>query len=44
MNPPSPVSELDKLNVTLICQVESGNPDILQVVRWYLDGSLLKVS
>jgi hypothetical protein len=42
MEPPTPVSELDRLNITLMCKVESGNPDILQAVRWYLDGELLK--
>jgi hypothetical protein len=42
MDPPTPVSELDRLNITLMCKVESGNPDILQAVRWYLDGELLK--
>lgn len=42
MNPPTPVRELDRLNITLMCKVESGNPDLLQAVRWYLDGELLK--
>ncbi|XP_067007165.1 nephrin isoform X1 [Anabrus simplex] len=42
MDPPTPVSELDNLNITLMCKVESGNPDILLAVRWYLDGEMLK--
>ncbi|XP_034251543.1 hemicentin-1 isoform X2 [Thrips palmi] len=42
MDPPTPVSELSKMNITLICRVEAGNPDTLQAVRWLLDGELLK--
>jgi len=42
MDPETPVKEQDRLNVTLTCGVESGNPAILQAVRWYLDGELLK--
>ncbi|KAG8232214.1 hypothetical protein J437_LFUL010516, partial [Ladona fulva] len=42
MDPPTPVSELDRLNITLLCKVEAGNPETLQAVRWYLDGELLK--
>jgi hypothetical protein len=42
MDPPTPVTELDKMNITLMCKVVSGNPEILLAVRWYLDGDLLK--
>ncbi|GLG96061.1 Protein turtle [Gryllus bimaculatus] len=42
MDPPSPVRELDALNITLTCKVESGNPDTLLAVRWYLGGDILK--
>ncbi|XP_054282602.1 hemicentin-1-like isoform X3 [Macrosteles quadrilineatus] len=41
-NPPTPVSELDHQNITLLCQVYTGYPDTLLAVRWYLDGELLK--
>ena len=30
-----PVSELDKSNVTLYCDLEQGNPPTLHAVRWY---------
>ncbi len=42
MDPPSPVSELDRRNVTLFCDVASGNPASLYSVKWYMDGNLLK--
>ncbi|XP_046400692.1 uncharacterized protein LOC124166984 isoform X2 [Ischnura elegans] len=42
MDPLTPVSEIDKLNITLLCRVEAGNPETLLSVRWYLDGELLK--
>ncbi|XP_071450004.1 uncharacterized protein nrm [Hetaerina americana] len=42
MDPLTPVSEVDKLNITLLCRVEAGNPETLLAVRWYLDGELLK--
>ncbi len=42
MDPASPVSELDRLNVTLFCDVEAGNPLALDSVRWYFGGDLLK--
>jgi hypothetical protein len=42
MIPSTPVSELDKENITLLCQVEAGNPDTLLSVKWFLDGQLLK--
>lgn len=42
MEPQSPISELDRRNVTLFCDVLSGNPSTLTGVRWYMDGDLLK--
>lgn len=42
MDPDLPVNELERPNVTLNCQVTSGNPTTLLGVRWYLDGELLK--
>ncbi|XP_018907387.2 uncharacterized protein nrm isoform X2 [Bemisia tabaci] len=42
MEPATPVSELTRANITLVCQVEAGNPSQLQAVKWYLDGELLK--
>jgi hypothetical protein len=42
MDPPSPISELDRRNVTLFCEVVSGNPETLYSVKWYMDGVLLK--
>ncbi|ODM99879.1 Hemicentin-1 [Orchesella cincta] len=42
MDPNRPVKELDERNVTLTCDVDSGNPPTLEAVRWYLDGELLK--
>ena len=44
IDPPSPINELDKINVLLVCEVSSGNPDVLQAVRWYLNGTLLRVN
>jgi len=42
MDPPSPVNELDRRNVSLFCDVVDGNPEELQRVRWYLNGDLLQ--
>ncbi|XP_063245039.1 hemicentin-1 [Bacillus rossius redtenbacheri] len=42
MEPSTHVRELDRVNITLVCRVESGNPDLLAGVRWYLEGELLK--
>ena len=42
MSPSSPISELDRRNVTLICDVISGNPEVLNSVKWFMDGVLLK--
>ena len=42
MDPPSPVSELDRTNVTLFCDVLDGNPTELYSVKWFMDGVLLK--
>ncbi|XP_076632490.1 neuromusculin isoform X2 [Colletes latitarsis] len=42
MDPRAPVNEADRLNVSLACEVVSGNPASLIAVRWYLDGDLLK--
>ena len=42
MDPPSPISELDRRNVTLFCDIISGYPNSLTRVNWYMDGNLLK--
>lgn len=42
MDPEIPVNEADRQNVSLTCEVDTGNPMILTAVRWYLDGDLLK--
>ncbi|XP_033342891.1 neuromusculin isoform X2 [Megalopta genalis] len=42
MDPDTPVNEADRLNVSLTCEVVSGNPASLTAVRWYLNGDLLK--
>ena len=42
MDPPFPVTETDRRNVTLFCDVMEGNPDYLYSVKWYMDGVLLK--
>ncbi|XP_037293639.1 hemicentin-1 isoform X3 [Manduca sexta] len=42
MSAPSPVLEKEHQNVTLACEVQSGNPPTLDEVVWYLDGELLK--
>ena len=42
MDPPSPISELDRRNVTLFCDITSGYPNTLTRVNWYMDGNLLK--
>ncbi|KAM3956997.1 neuromusculin isoform 1-T1 [Aphomia sociella] len=42
MSSPSPILETDHKNVTLTCEVMTGNPPILDEVIWYLDGEILK--
>ncbi|XP_033213429.1 uncharacterized protein LOC117170634 [Belonocnema kinseyi] len=42
MEPRGPINETDRVNVSLICDVNDGNPKTLIAVRWYLDGELLK--
>lgn len=42
MDPVEPVSEDERVNVTLICDIVRANPEYLIRVRWYLDGQLLK--
>ncbi|CAH2061672.1 unnamed protein product, partial [Iphiclides podalirius] len=42
MSSASPILETDHKNVTLTCEVVSGNPAILDEVIWYLDGEVLK--
>lgn len=42
MSSPSPVLETDHKNVTLTCEVDAGNPELLDEVIWYLDGEVLK--
>ena len=44
MDRTEPVSEEDRVNVTLICEAVKANPVELVRVRWYLHGQLLKVS
>ena len=36
------MSELDRRNVTLFCDLEDGNPGVLRSVKWFMDGVLLK--
>uniref|UniRef100_A0A1B6E6D7 Ig-like domain-containing protein n=1 Tax=Clastoptera arizonana TaxID=38151 RepID=A0A1B6E6D7_9HEMI len=40
--PVTPVTELANENITLFCEVESGNPSTLQAVRWFYGDELLK--
>ena len=42
MSPQSPINELDRINVTLFCDVISGHPTYLHSVKWFMDGELLK--
>nr|XP_023026368.1 titin-like [Leptinotarsa decemlineata] len=42
ISPSTPVKSVDKSTVTLICNVTSGNPSVLQKVRWSLDGDIMK--
>ena len=42
MAPTSPISEIDRRNVTLFCDLISGFPETLTRVNWYMDGNLLK--
>ncbi|XP_045123892.1 uncharacterized protein LOC123511891 isoform X6 [Portunus trituberculatus] len=42
MDRTEPVSEEDRVNVTLICEAVKANPVELVRVRWYLQGELLK--
>ena len=42
MNPSSPVIEDHNGNVTLSCDVQSGNPSKLLKVQWMMNGDLLK--
>ncbi|XP_041986040.1 uncharacterized protein LOC121738194 isoform X2 [Aricia agestis] len=42
MSSPSPILEKEHRNVTLTCEVVSGNPAVLDEVIWYLDGEVLK--
>ena len=42
MDPPSPIIENHNVNVTLHCDVESGNPSTLLKVQWMVNGTLLK--
>ncbi|KAJ8682010.1 hypothetical protein QAD02_017802, partial [Eretmocerus hayati] len=42
MEPDSPINEASRVNVSLSCDVISGNPGYLSSVRWYLDDELLK--
>lgn len=42
MEPSTPINEAIRSNVSLSCDVVTGNPGYLVAVRWYLDGELLK--
>lgn len=42
MSPEMPVSEVDQKNVTLSCELISGYPAKLDVVKWYMNGEMLK--
>ncbi|XP_058791072.1 hemicentin-1 isoform X2 [Phymastichus coffea] len=42
MEPSTPINEAVRSNVSLSCDVVTGNPVYLVAVRWYLDGELLK--
>ncbi|XP_045540674.1 hemicentin-1 isoform X3 [Papilio machaon] len=42
MSAQSPILETEHRNVTLTCEVVSGNPPVLDEVIWYLDGEMLK--
>ena len=41
MSPSSPINVLDRRNVTLFCDVISGNQATLNSVKWFKDGVLL---
>ncbi|XP_065562725.1 hemicentin-1-like isoform X10 [Artemia franciscana] len=42
MEPTEAVIEAERPNITLTCEIISGEPSMLVGVRWYLDGDLLK--
>ncbi|VEN48716.1 unnamed protein product, partial [Callosobruchus maculatus] len=42
MEPSTPVKAVDKANVSLTCNVTSGNPSSLLKVRWISDGQIMK--
>lgn len=42
LDPPSPIVENHNVNVTLNCDVQSGNPSQLLKVQWMMNGDLLK--
>lgn len=42
MEPVGPVIESDRQNVSLHCEVVSGNPPVLATARWFLDRDILK--
>lgn len=41
-DPKKPIIEKEESNVTLYCNVLTGNPSTLLKVRWFLDGQMLK--
>ncbi|XP_044272601.1 uncharacterized protein LOC123016327 [Tribolium madens] len=41
MAPSTPANATEQTNVTLVCNVTSGNPPSLRKVRWFLDGELM---
>jgi hypothetical protein len=40
-DPPSPIIENQKVNVTLHCDIVDANPAKLVKVKWLMDGNLL---
>lgn len=42
MSPASPIIENNETNVTMTCNVVQGNPSTLLMVKYFLDGELLK--
>lgn len=42
MSPASPIIENNETNVTMTCNVVQGNPSALLMVKYFLDGELLK--
>lgn len=41
MDPEPPIYEEDRQNVTFFCDVIDGNPQVLTMVKWFMDGLML---